>query len=240
MEVSFHRSQSAADTVSHPSLLISDDEEPPLLSPQGKIPDKNGNLPLKNNNMQDPDLTKTPSMDAEIKVLLDGTALELMPEAVGQVSLKSTSRSKAAEFSARLMGLPLPETVNRAWTEHPIIKMGREEVNNRFSDMPFGAESEKRLGCPPPAQAAKVQTTAASETLCGVEMSKLPHALRSEIPAGAKIETVELKSKLPRAVEEETSVILWNAVRKVFMFNKNISNLGYVNYMSPNTTNSML
>ena len=71
-------------------------------------------------------------------------------------------------------------------------------------------------------------------------MSKLPHALRSEIPAGAKIETVELKSKLPRAVEEETSVILWNAVRKVFMFNKNISNLGYVNYMSPNTTNSML
>ena len=135
---SFHRSQSAADTVSHPSLLISDDEEPPLLSPQGKVPDKNGNLPLKNNNMQDPDLNKTPSMDAEIKVLLDGTALELMPEAVGQVSLKSTSRSKAAEFSARLMGLPLPETVNRAWTEHPIIKMGREEVNSRFSDMPFG------------------------------------------------------------------------------------------------------
>ena len=222
MEVSFHRSQSVSDTVSHPSLLISDDEEPPLLSPQGKIPDQNGNLPLRNNNIQDPDLAKTPSMDAEIKVLLDGTALELMPEAIGQITMKSTSRSKAAEFSAKLMGLPLPETVNRAWTEHPIIKMGRDEVNGKFMDMPFGAESEKRLGCPPPAIAAKVQTTSASDTLCGTEMSKLPHALRSEIPAGAKIETVELKSKLPRVVEEETSALLWNSVRKNFYSNKNI------------------
>lgn len=195
-------------------MLISDDEEPPVLSPQKKASDVNGNLPLRNNNIMESELNRTPSMDAEIKGLLDGTAMELMPEAVGQLAPKSTGRSKAMEFTARLMGLPPPDsTQNRAWTEHPVIKMSREEVNNRFIDMPFGPESEKRMGCPPPAQAAKIQTTAAADTLQGTEMSKLPHALRSEIPSGAKIETVELKSKLPRAVEEETSTLLWNSVR---------------------------
>ena len=205
------------DTVSHPSLLISDDEDPPVLSPQ-KLPDLNGNSQLKNNNHQEAEGPKTHSMDAEIKGLLEGSAMELMPESVGYIPTKATNRTKAIEFSARLMGLAPPEAPNqvKAWKEHPIIRMSREEVNNRFMDMPFGAESEKRLGCPPPAQAAKVQTTAASDTLSGTDMSKLPHSLRSEIPAGAKIETVELKSKLPRAVEDETSGILWNSVRNYY------------------------
>ena len=99
------------------------------------------------------------------------------------------------------MGLNIPEvnTQLKAWNEHPIIKMSREEVNSRFSDMPFGPESEKRLGCPPPAQAAKIQTMSAADTLTGSDMARLPHALRTEIPPGAKIETVDLKSRLPRA-----------------------------------------
>ena len=212
--ISFRRSQSIADTISHPSLLISDDEEPPVLSPQKKTPDLNGNLLMRNMNTQDPELARTPSMDTEIKALMEGTAMDLMPEAVGQVAVKTSSRAKAMEFSARLMGVALPETnVNRAWKEHPIIRMSRQEVNDRFADMPFGAESEKRMGCPPPAQAAKIQTTAASDTLTGTEMSKLPHSLRNEIPAGAKIETVEVKSKIPRVVEEEMSTLMWNSVR---------------------------
>ena len=230
--ISFRRSQSAADTVSHPSLLISDDEEPPVLSPQ-KVPDVNGNLLMRNNNVQDPELIKTPSMDTEIKALLEGTAMELMPEAVGQVAQKSSSKTKAMEFSARLMGVAIPETnANKAWKEHPIIKMSREEVNSRFADMQFGAEAEKRLGCPPPAQAAKIQTMAASETLSGTEMSRLPHSLRTEIPAGAKIETVEVKSKLPRVVEEEMSTLLWNSVRileiKFKTWSRFLSNLKFV------------
>ena len=192
-----------------------------MLSPQKKIPDQNGNLPLRNNNTLEAEAGRTPGMDAEIKGLLEGTALELMPEAVGQVAAKSTNRSKAIEFSARLMGLTPPDVAhNKAWNEHPIIKMSRDEVNSRFVEMPFGAESEKRLGCPPPAQATKVQMTSAADTLSGSEMSKLPHALRGEIPAGAKIETVEVKSKLPRVVEEETSGMLWTSVRNVVFENK--------------------
>ena len=210
------RSQSAADTISHPSLLISDDEEAPQLTPQKKAPDMNGNTSMRNNNSQEVEQMRAPSMDSEIKDLLSGVATRLMPDAVGHVAVKSTSKSKAMEFQAKLMGLPMPDMTSqhKAWKEHPLIQLGREEVNTKFSEMPFGPDSEKRLGCPPPSQAAKVQTTAAAETLCGADMTKLPHSLRAEIPAGAKIETVELKSKLPRVVEEETNQMLWNVVRK--------------------------
>ena len=93
-------------------------------------------------------------------------------------------------------------------------------MNNRFSDMPFGQESEKRMGIPTPAQASKCQTTSAADTLSGQEMWRLPHSLRQEIPAGAKIETLELKSKLPKQVEDEATGLLWNSVRK-FYENKN-------------------
>ena len=92
--------------------------------------------------------------------------------------------------------------------------------------MPYGLDSEKRLGCPPPSVAAKIQTTAAAETLSGADMSRLPHALRTEIPKGAKIETVEMKSKLPRAVEEESTALLWNSVR-------NLLKISYPNSVFP-------
>ena len=203
------------DTVAHPSLEVSDDEEPPpVLTPQKKTPDINGNM-LRDMNPQEQDPLRAPNMDSEIKELLNGVARRLMPDAIGQVSSKPTPRSKSLEFSAKLMGLPAPDTSGhfKTWNEHPIIQMSREEVNNRFADMPFGPESEKRLGIPTPAQAAKVQTTAAAPTLSGAEMTKLPHQLRTEIPNGAKIETVELKSKIPRAVEEESSTMMWNSVR---------------------------
>ena len=213
----FYRSQVAADWASHPSLLISDDEEePPVLSPQKPVKDVNGNL-LKDNEQNEQDPHRAPNMDSEIKELLNGVARRLMPDAVGQIPSKPTSRSKAMEFSAKLMGLPAPEQTShiKAWTEHPILQLSREEVNSRFSEMPYGLDSEKRLGCPPPSVAAKIQTTAAAETLSGADMSRLPHALRTEIPKGAKIETVEMKSKLPRAVEEESTALLWNSVRNL-------------------------
>ena len=220
----FYRSQVLADWASHPSLLISDDEEePPVLSPQKPTKDLNGNL-LKDDDQPEQDPLKAHNMDSEIKNLLNGVAKRLMPEAVGLVPTKSSSRSKAMEFSAKLMGLPIPEVANqvKAWTEHPILKLSREEVNSRFSEMPYGLDSEKRLGCPPPSLAAKVQTIAATDTLSGADMGKLPHGLRTEIPKGAKIETVELKSKLPRAVEEESSALLWNSVRNSNKFHTNL------------------
>ena len=92
--------------------------------------------------------------------------------------------------------------------------------------MPFGQESEKRMGTPTPAQASKCQTTSAADTLSGQEMWRLPHSLRQEIPAGAKIETLELKSKLPKQVEDEATGLLWNSVRK-FYENKNPTKLSF-------------
>ena len=232
----FSRSQSAAETMSHPSILISDDEEPPQLTKQLMSPDANGNTSAKNNNATESDPPRAPSMDMEIKELLNGVAARLMPDAVGQVAVRSTTKSKSMEFNAKLMGLSMPDlsSQNKAWKEHPIIKLGREEVNSKFSEMVFGPESEKRMGCPPPAQPAKMQTVAAADTLSGSEMTKLPHVLRTEIPAGAKIETVEIKSKLPRVVEEESTAILWNSVRKFpanKIFNQFVSSIYATNLL---------
>ena len=175
------------------------------------------NLQIRNRNSQDPDEQKATPMgaEAEAKHLLNEVAPMLTPAAVGLIAAKPTVRSKTLEFSAKVMGIPPPDNSSQTngWMEHPIVKLARDEVNTRFSDMPMGPETEKRLGCPTPAQAPKALTTVATDVLTGTEMHKLPHALRSEIPSGSKIETVDPKSKIPKQVEDETPAVLWNAIR---------------------------
>ena len=202
------------------SLALESDEEdlPPVLSPQKKT-DVNSNLQIKDKNNTDTEKsTLLQGADLEVRELMNGSAAKLTPSAVGKVIVKPTNKTKATEFTAKLMGVPVPDNshLTRGWKEHPVVKMGREEVNNRFSEMPHGPESEKRLGIPQPPSAMKSQTVSAEETLTGAEMNKLPQALRTEIPQGAKIETLELKAKLPKAVEDESAGILWNAVRIYF------------------------
>lgn len=112
------RTPLAHETVSHPSLDISDDEGPPKLSPQ-KLPDFNGNLPIRSNNQEadDSKIQAMTSMDSEMKEILNGVALKLNPEAVGQIASKPTTKTKAMEFSARIMGISIPDTahLNRGW-----------------------------------------------------------------------------------------------------------------------------
>ena len=177
------------------------------------------NVHIRNKNL-DPDESKpsTVGTDAELKELLNEVAPKFTPAAVSILPTKATVKTKSLEFSARVMGIPPPDNSSqvKGWTEHPIIRLGREEVNARFADMPQNQDSEKRLGCPLPAQPNKLLTTVAAETLAGTEMHKLPHSLRSEIPMGAKIETVDPKAKLPKQVEDEAPGVLWNAVRNNF------------------------
>ena len=212
------------------------DVKPPRLSPQKrsmpsslqmppskKAPDNNGNVQIPNKNLAN-DAEKPGhvlgNMEQEVKDLLNGTVRNLKPSAVGQLTTKATTKSKQSEFTARVVGLSLPDTthLNRGWTEHPVIAMGREEVNARFQDMPFGQESEKRMGIPPPAQVSKALTPTAACTLQGTEMHRLPHNMRGDLPQGAKIESIENKSKLPKQVEDETAGLTWGMVRNFFNF----------------------
>ena len=211
---------------------VSDDEEdvkPPKLSPQKrtsgsdtmppakKAPDANGNVRIPNRNLTEQEQksgTTLGNIDQEVKDLLNSTAMRLKPDMTAQLASKATSKSKQSEFTAKLMGLQLPEAqLNRGWTEHPVIQLGREEVNNRFSEMPFNNESEKRMGIPQPTQALKSLAPTAAETLLGADMHRLPHALRQDLPQGAKIESLENKSKLPKQVEDEIPGLLWAMVR---------------------------
>ena len=194
-------------------------QQPTQAGPSKKGTDSNGNLAIPNLNLADEDKPNTVmgNMDQEVRDLLNGPAKRLRADTVGQLTTKATSKSKQTEFAAKVMGLTLPDTthLNRGWLEHPVVKLAREEVNTRFADMPYGQESEKRMGIPPPTVISKSITPTAAETLQGTDMHRLPHSMRNELPQGAKIESLENKSKLPKQVEEETNGILWGMVRTI-------------------------
>ena len=205
------------------------DVKPPRLSPQKrqstssslppskKAADANGNLLIPNKNLTTEEKSGSVmgNIDQEVKDLLNGVAVKLQPNAVGQLATKPSNKTKQSEFAAKVMGLDLPDTnhLNKGWQEHPVIRMGRDEVNMRFQDMPHGPESEKRMGIPPPTLSAKTLAPTAAENLLGTEMHRLPHGMRADIPQGAKIESIENKSKLPKQVEDEAAGLLWGMVR---------------------------
>ena len=193
------------------------------MPPAKKAADANGNVLIPNRNLTEAEAKSAPTLgnvDQEVKDLINGAAFRLRSDTVGQIATKTTLKAKQSEFTAKLMGLQLPETnhLNKGWTEHPAVRMGREEVNTRFSEMAFGPESEKRMGIPTPSQAMKTLAPTAADTLQGTEMHRLPHAMRQDLPQGAMIESIENKSKLPKQVEDEIPGLLWGMVRnKVFI-----------------------
>ena len=192
------------------------------MPPAKKATDANGNIRIPNLNLAEPDnksATTLGNVDQEVKDLINGTATRLRPDIVGQLTTKTSLKTKQSEFTAKLMGLQLPDTnhLNRGWNEHPAVRMGREEVNTRFAEMAFGADSEKRMGIPQPTQALKSLAPTAAETLQGTDMNRLPHPMRPDLPQGAKIESIDIKSKLPKQVEDEIPALLWGMVRnKIF------------------------
>ena len=205
-------------------------QQPTQAGPSAKKgTDTNGNLAIPNLNLADEDKPSTimGNMDQEVRDLLNGPAKRLRADTVGQLTTKATNKSKQTEFAAKVMGLTLPDTthLNRGWLEHPVVKLARDEVNMRFADMPQGQESEKRMGIPLPTVISKSITPTAADTLQGTDMHRLPHSMRTELPQGAKIESLENKSKLPKQVEEEASGILWGMVRTNWQINQIFLNI---------------
>ena len=121
---------------------------------------------------------------------------------------------KSAEFNAKLMGVQIPELsdLTKGWNEHEIIAMAREEVNRSFKEVPITSDAEKRLWIPSPPLTLKCQVVSPAPTLTGNAMNRLPHSMRENLPQGTKIEVLEIKESLPKAVKDDLHNILWNAV----------------------------
>ena len=121
---------------------------------------------------------------------------------------------KSAEFNARLMGVEIPEVsdLTKGWNEHGIIAIARDEVNRAFNEVPLTSDAEKRLYIPNPPTTLKCQTVSPAPSLTGIAMNRLPHGMRDNLPQGTKIEVLEIKESLPKAVQDDLHTILWNAV----------------------------
>jgi len=121
---------------------------------------------------------------------------------------------KSAEFNAKLMGVQIPELsdLTKGWKEHDIIAMARDEVNGAFSEVPITSDAEKRFWIPSPPTTLKCQAVSPAPTLTGIAMNRLPHSMRENLPQGTKIEVLEIKESLPKAVKDDLHNILWNAV----------------------------